>query len=96
MTQPTPQNLPALIKEMQQLAEDESLDAGSIYPDADVLSLSKANTLITDTANATLEYVKGVAEELKMELVSGDSGVNVTVKASYNQALTHPDVTNDK
>ncbi len=63
---PTPQTLPALIKEMQERARDNrpSKHDGTKI----VISYTKEeiDTLITDTTNATLEYVKGVARELTL------------------------------
>jgi hypothetical protein len=69
---PTPQNLPALIKEMQERAREIiKLNRKCCCKYGNILTCniclqnqSVAVFLVTDTANATLEYVKGVAEEL--------------------------------
>jgi hypothetical protein len=79
----TPQNLPALIKEMQDRARERFLTDNHTSYDAE-----KLNTAITDTANATLEYVKGVTGELQM----GDFDVHPKIQGftnvgNYNQAL---------
>ncbi len=60
---PTPQNPPALIKEMQErlvtpLAMNMSWINKPNYRD-------HMDAVVTDTANATLEYVKGVAAEMR-------------------------------
>jgi hypothetical protein len=70
----TPQNLSALIKEMQERARAEFItkcnrwrsDSGFMIDDGlDFLSMTEfLEDHTADTANATLEYVKGVAEEL--------------------------------
>ncbi len=85
---PTPQNLPALIKEMQERARERFTtrfadDNGTVQnskgkyetiiydmvgdqvTDCVIMQLF-IETLIADTANATLEYVKGVASELTL------------------------------
>ncbi len=61
---PTPQNPPALIKEMQErlvtpLAMNMSWINKPNYRD-------HMDAVVADTANATLEYVKGVASELTL------------------------------
>jgi len=65
----TPQNLPALIKEMQERAKQQwntkfgylknsHVKGAQLYDHMMPIAFIQQNT--TDTANATLEYVKGV------------------------------------
>ncbi len=90
----TPQNLPALIKEMQERARKrfttrnpELFDLPNHSTNVVIDSrdskeyLKDLDTAVTDTANATLEYVKGVVEEMASKTpwkVSGEPYINAT------------------
>jgi hypothetical protein len=86
----TPQNLPALIKEMQERAQDEwdNLHKNRTNRPSRMETHYMSDKLVTDTANATLEYVKGVAAGLHKEM-KGSYGIPVPTQESegYNQAL---------
>jgi hypothetical protein len=69
VSKPTPQNLPALIKEMQKRAQDKA-ERGylahtykAVGKQGSFIPVEELDTHTTDTANATLEYVKGVIQK---------------------------------
>jgi hypothetical protein len=67
---PTPQNLPALIKEMQERAR-KSLTEHYNEPFYIVFP-STLDTLIADTTNATLEYVINAIVDIEIPKDGGD------------------------
>ncbi len=117
---PTPQNPPALIKEMQERAREQfekkfidfTFPSGGgfdvtlwditderihLIDEVAVVMQNFNDTLITDTANATLEYVKGVADsrrvgcdelDIPAYIAAGGDSYRVAYKEGHNQALT--------
>lgn len=78
----TPQNLPALIKEMQERVPFRIMGTTTQVTQQDL------DQIITDTANATLEYVKGVAGELRKDPKEGTWFCDDEAdRQNYNQAL---------
>jgi len=69
-TTPTPQPLPALITEMQErVRETHPVHKEYGYV---LLKEEARDTLITNTANATLEYVKGVVDSYLIAISTGE------------------------
>jgi hypothetical protein len=70
-----------IIKAQQERAHEQHIvDIQSAAYNTEWLE-AKLNTLIADTANATLEYVKGVADEMASKTpwkVSGEPYINAT------------------
>jgi hypothetical protein len=88
---PTPQNLPALIKEMGERAMSKyARYPRKGYNDIDLITIESKDldTLITDTANATLEYVKGVTGDMHIYEMCEDQDTDLYEReVGYNQAL---------
>jgi hypothetical protein len=88
-TQPTPQTLPALIKEMQERAHESTIET---FEDGTLRYCPRdLETRVADTANATLEYVKGVAGEMRKDNSPYKQRHNpqaMWADIGYNQALT--------
>lgn len=92
---PHPQNLPALIKEMQERARAKIRHA-NIFDGVVIgtIELSELDASTADTANTILEYVKGVVGEMsKTSSYHGPSALYDERKMHdepeiYNQALT--------